>query len=163
MKTLFCQFGSILFLFSFWTACNNQQSQVMEKTNDMKAVEYAERVIVGHGGGITGATTQYIIEGNGNVTKTYGMPTGKMDSTAMSKLTTEHLKQVHEGLDSLKLKEISFNHPGNMTWFITIEQGDSLKNTIQWGVPNDKKVDPAIKTYHNTVLEWVQEMENNEQ
>ena len=120
-------------------------------------------LLVGHGGGVTGATTQYIIEGNGAVTKTYGMPTAKMDSTIMSKLSMERLKQVHEGLDSLKLKEVSFNYPGNMSWFIAIEQGDSLQNKITWGVPNEKKVKPAIKTYHNTILEWLREMENEKQ
>ena len=135
----------------------------MEKSNDMKATEYIESVTVGHGGGITGATTQYTIKGDGQVTKTHGMPSSKMDTTLMSKLSAERLKQVHEGLDSLKLKEISFNYPGNMSWFIAIEVEDSLQNRITWGVPNEKKVDEAVKKYHNTLLEWVQEMENEKQ
>ncbi len=134
----------------------------MKASDDVKAIEYAETIIVGHAGGITGATTQYIIKGDGQVTKTYGMPRGKVDSTAMSKLEVAQLKQLHEGLDSLKLKEVTFNHPGNMNWFITIEQGDSLQHTILWGAPNEKKIDANIKTYHNTVLEWIQQMENKQ-
>ncbi|MGB1242509.1 MAG: hypothetical protein ACPG49_08310 [Chitinophagales bacterium] len=163
MKALFYQFGGICFLFSFWMGCNNKQSKVMEKTEDVKAVEYTETIVIGHGGGITGATTQYIIKGDGQLTKTYGMPTGKMDTTLLSKLSTEKLKQVHEGLDSLKLKEISFNSPGNMSWFIAIEAGDSLQNKITWGQPAKQKVDETIKNYHNTILKWVQEMENEKQ
>lgn len=162
MRTFFYQFGAFFFILSFWMSCNNKQGNALKKGNDVKAVEYAETIIVGHAGGITGAATQYIIEGNGQVTKTYGMPAGKVDSTTMSKLEVAQLKQLHEGLDSLKLKEVTFNHSGNMNWFITIEQGDSLQHTILWGVPNEKKIAPNIKTYHNTVLEWVQQMENKQ-
>ncbi len=163
MKALFYQFGSICFLLSFWMGCNNKQSKVIEKMDDVKSTEYAETVVIGHGGGITGATTQYIIEGNGQLTKTYGMPTAKMDTTLMGKLSIEQLKQVHEGLDSLKLKELVFNHPGNMSWFIAIEVGDSLQNKIIWGEPNKQKVDEVVKNYHNTLLKWVQDMENDKQ
>ncbi|MEZ4886289.1 MAG: hypothetical protein R3E32_16255 [Chitinophagales bacterium] len=135
----------------------------MKKTGDIMATEYAETVIVGHGGGFTGAVTQYIIATDGQITKTYGMPSKDADTISLSRVSEEQLKQIHEGLDSLQLKGISFNYPGNMNWFITIEQGDSIKNTILWGEPNDHKIDAAIKTYHNTVLEWVQQIENDKQ
>ena len=163
MKALFYQFGCICFLLSFWMGCNNKQNKVMEKTGEVKATEYTSRVVIGQSGGVTGATTQYIIAENGQLTKTYGMPTGKVDTTVMSKLSEEQLKQVHEGLDSLKLKEMSFNQPGNMNWFITIEEGDSLQNKILWGEPNEKKVDAAVKNYHKTILEWIHEMERDKQ
>ncbi|RAW00615.1 hypothetical protein [Pseudochryseolinea flava] len=101
-----------------------------------------DAVVVGSGGGFTGAVTAYKITSKGKVFKGNGVT--DIEYTACAKIKKSKAKKiirsVHQQVDAIK----SFNHPGNMYTFIAIEsKGEQTRLT--WG---DNKI-PAPENLKN--------------
>ncbi|MFA5973571.1 MAG: hypothetical protein WC780_14560 [Lentimicrobiaceae bacterium] len=109
----------------------------------------SEKLIFGSGGGFTGMYKSFEIHQDGRVFNS--LPDNSQ--SRVKKLSKKHTREIFMQVDKLKLNHPSFNHPGNMTWFIKYYfAGDSTE--FKWGesqfsVPNEIK---DFYTQLNTIV-----------
>ncbi|MEM8523562.1 MAG: hypothetical protein AAGG68_02905 [Bacteroidota bacterium] len=107
----------------------------------------SKQIIFGNGGGITGATTSYILLQNGQVFKSNSL---QNDTTALLKIKPKIAKQYFEQLNDLDWQKVGSSQPGNTYQFVTYKTVDSTQR-IAWGaagyeVPtNLKNIYDALK------------------
>ena len=103
-------------------------------------------LIFGSGGGMTGATNEYILHYDGVVEKNNSLTNETTQVTKIAgKKSKELFKQfLNDGLDTL-----SFSSPGNMSYFVGFNN-DSVTHKIIWGgdTPPPAK---AKATYDNLI------------
>lgn len=90
------------------------------------------QIVFGSGGGITGAVNETFIFDNGEVFSKNGLDTNYV---ALKTLKSQVAKQVFNNVESLNLKEININKPGNMYNFIRIKDKD-VDHQIVWSGQN---------------------------
>jgi len=99
-------------------------------TTSQKLLEFStSSLIFGSGGGISGATNEYILHYDGSIEKVNSLTNETVQVTTVSKKKSRILYQtfLNEGLDTL-----SFSIPGNMSYFIGY-RNDTLIHKIIWG------------------------------
>jgi len=107
-------------------------------------------IIVGQGGGFTGAVTTHSLSPAGSYQKKSSlknlpMKYAKMDQNLTSSMFSEFNK--------LNLDKIEFHKPGNMYYFVGYRKGEEIKK-ITWGSPTDTP--PAeIKTFYDKFYETI--------
>jgi len=108
-----------------------------------------EKLIFGSGGGFTGMYVSFEIHQDGRVFNI--LPDNSQ--SRVKKLSKKHTREIFKQADKLKLNHPSFNHPGNMTWFIKYNfAGDSTEykwGESQFSVPNEIK---DFYTQLNTIV-----------
>lgn len=105
-------------------------------------------LIFGSGGGFTGATVRYIIPPDGTVTRIRTkMP---QDTMVVKKLTNKELNSLQQEALQLRLHQMNFKFPGNMSYFIEYA-GKDEKNTITWG-DFKNPVPPDVQNYYNRAM-----------
>ena len=97
------------------------------------------QIIFGKGGGISGAVTEYCIFENGTVFKKQGMMDAAYEK--IGRLPSNQVSQLLENMETLKIEESKFTHPGNLYSFIEIKN-TANPTRITWGdinipVPKD--------------------------
>lgn len=87
-------------------------------------------ITVGSGGGYTGAVTTYKITPQGKVFKGKGV--GEIKFTECGKIKRSAAKKMFASISGLIPADNSFNHPGNLYYFLKYKQ-DAKEQTITWG------------------------------
>lgn len=85
---------------------------------------------VGRGGGFTGDFEEYILYENGKVYKRDFVYERDVFYKQLSALDTEYLLNK---IDELSLYGEDINHPGNMSYYLEVRQGNNTINKIIWG------------------------------
>lgn len=118
-------------------------------------VDYPDKqIIFGKGGGMSGGVTEHAIFENGTVFK----GTGMMEKTyeKQGRIDSETLQNLLNNLETLKLSEIQFDHPGNRYSYIEIKD-NGLSHRITWGaqdqtVPKNAKLFFDLLNHHVSKL-----------
>ncbi len=126
---LFCLFSILLF------SCKSQQYTVDTLPD--------KQLVFGRGGGISGEVTTYIVLENGQVF--YNNSLTKENSEIKS-LSKKEATSCFQKMDSLKLSEMSFDHPGNMYYFLEEVNGEE-RHRVTWG-SNDHEVSSECKDFY---------------
>lgn len=109
-------------------------------------------VIVGSGGGFTGATTAYKITSKGEVLKGSGV--AEIKYTECAKIKKSKAKKIIDeaSREALLIKE--FNHPGNMYSFLSIEKEKEEQTRLTWGDKNTPAPE-KIRQLHADIMKTV--------
>lgn len=101
-------------------------------------------ITVGSGGGFTGAVTTYKITREGKVYKGKGV--GEIKFTECGKIKRSAAKKMFTSASGLMPANNSFNHPGNLYYFLKYTQ-DGKEQTITWGDADHPVADEVRKLY----------------
>jgi len=122
-------------------------SEIVAPPKPMSEVNPNVTIVIGNKGGFTGATNKYEVAANGTVTniRTKALE----EKTVVKQLSTEQVYRLQQKALALNLDELDFQHPNNMTFFISyINSSTGANNTVEWGDPNFP-VEPAIKALYS--------------
>ena len=111
---------------------------VLNATNCSKTTEFKD-IKFGEGGGFTGAVTEYEIQTNGDVFRNNSL---NKEHTKIKTLTKSDIKEIQSGINKISVDAYSFNHPGNIYYFI---ETDNKK--ITWGDPSFKEPKEVKQLY----------------
>jgi len=111
----------VIFVFS---CCQTIQYASPESFN-------GKEIIIAEGGGFSGQTTQHIILENGQVFVRTTYPASLKELNKLKKKTVE---AIFDRFGKLKIEETNFQHPGNITYSLSIKSGQDLQE-IKWGDP----------------------------
>lgn len=127
----------VLAIFLFFSCTPSQKLQNFSKSN----------LIFGSGGGITGATNEYILQYDGVINKLNSLTNETAQVTQISGKDSKALfrKFLSSGLDTL-----SFSFPGNMSQFVGYKN-DSVTHKIIWGGDATPPAN-AKEMYDNLIL-----------
>ena len=121
-----------LFIAALFVSCSS--SGKVTKAPD------CDRLVFGNGGGFTGMYTSYLLYEDRHVFSL--MP----DSTLLplKRLKKKQTRDIFDQANKIKIAQPAFNHPGNMTSFISY-QADGIVTEYKWGdpevsVPNEIKI-----------------------
>lgn len=107
-------------------------------------------IIISEGGGVTGQTTQYIILENGQVFVRTIYPASLKELNKLKKNTVEG---IFDRVGKLRIEEMNFQHPGNMTHSLSLKSGNDLQE-IKWGDPGFP-VPPSILECYQFIREQI--------
>lgn len=128
-----------IFLFSLFFimlfSCKSQQFTVDELPD--------KQLIFGRGGGISGEVNTYTLLENGQVF--YNNSLTKENSEIKS-IRRKEAVLCFQKMDSLKLSEMNFDHPGNMYYFLEEVNGEE-RYRVTWG-SNDHEVSSECKDFY---------------
>jgi hypothetical protein len=103
-----------------------------------------KHVTIGSGGGITGAATVFKITPSGKVYKGSGLAEIKYAECA--KISKSRAKKIIKSITEHVQNAGTFDHPGNIYYFLTIADGDKPKK-ITWGDSNHPVKEDTRKLY----------------
>jgi hypothetical protein len=108
-------------------------------------------IVIGTGGGFSGAVTAYKITEKGEVFKGNGLAEIKYTLCAKIKKSKAKklIQQASTEVEAIK----DFNHPGNLYSFIAIESGND-KTRLTWG-DNNNPTPEKIRVLHADILKAV--------
>jgi hypothetical protein len=92
----------------------------------------SDRIVLGSGGGYTGAYSGYIIHGDGKVAGWRGVGAARDSVRPLFTLSRDSTDRYFDQLESMKFTTIDFNSPGNFTYLLELEHGDS-SHIVRWG------------------------------
>jgi hypothetical protein len=105
----------VVSLLNINASCKKQKSKQVEK------------ITVGSGGGITGATKEYTINKDGSVLLLQGP---KKATEGFGKISRKHLHEITRKSEEAGLKSLDLNEPGNFYYYIEIiENGKNHRVT----------------------------------
>lgn len=90
-----------------------------------------EQIILGSGGGATGIINTWYVYDNGQIFQQEGV-SGELKY--IKKLNKNSTKEAIKSVMALELDKQNFNHPGNMTKFISFRR-PGITYTVKWGDP----------------------------
>jgi len=102
------------------------------------------QLIFGNGGGVANQVTEYTLLENGQL---FLKKSGGEERKEIKKLKAKMVKGIFSRAEKLNIDKTVFNHPGNMTFFVTLKL-PAGSHTIQWG-DNDYTVPPDILSFYN--------------
>ncbi len=114
---------------SIFFSCSSTKSGTDTK-NTTKTNNSEMKYCVGRGGGFTGDFEEYILYENGKVYKRDFVYERDVFYKQLSALDTEYLLNK---IDELSLYGEDINHPGNMSYYLEVRQGNNTINKIIWG------------------------------
>lgn len=129
LTLLFC-----LFLVTL-SSCKSQQYTI-ETLPD-------KQLVFGRGGGISGEVSTYIILENGQVFHKNSLTQEHSEIKSISK---KKAVSYFQKMNSLKLSELNFDHPGNMYYFLEEVNGEE-RHRVTWG-SNDYEVSSECKDFY---------------
>ncbi|QMW02923.1 FAD-binding oxidoreductase [Spirosoma foliorum] len=147
-----------LTLFSFLTVSNllyaqegiraagDKMPEVRKTAIAVTPATYKQRqIMVGSGGGITGASTTYYLLENG---KLFGKRNRDTNFTYIGQQTAANTKRVFESVEvNAKIKTTKFDNPGNMYKFVQWRKG-KLNYKVAWGA-----VDKTVPTTYPKIYD----------
>ncbi|GAB4035903.1 FAD-binding oxidoreductase [Spirosoma gilvum] len=159
MKLLFLTILASLFLVNQFNtqaqairAAGDQMPQVRKTASAVTPANYKGRqIIVGSGGGFTGASSAYYLLENG---KLYGRRTRDTTYTFIGQQTTANTKRVFtiaEG--NCKIKTTKFDQPGNTYKFVQWRKG-KVSHKVTWGAI-DKKVPTSYPKFYDSFMAMI--------
>ncbi|MFN8353566.1 MAG: hypothetical protein U0Y10_03920 [Spirosomataceae bacterium] len=90
----------------------------------------SKQLIVGSGGGFSGTGKEYILLENGTL---YRRETPKDTTYKVRVLFRSTAKKYFDKLAKLNVSKRKFNHPGNMSYYVTDHVSDKKSYTVTWG------------------------------
>jgi hypothetical protein len=81
----------------------------------------------GEGGGFTGIVTEYQIKANGDI---FIIKSLEKENKKIKTINKSQLKNIENKISKISKESLSFNHPGNLYYFIETDQ-----TKIVWGDP----------------------------
>lgn len=110
----------------------------------VKGITNETFILFGTGGGFTGKVTSYKLYESGQIKKQSGVQTAFNSHATIDERTCT---QIFNSIEQLDLKSRPINDPGNLYYFIEInEKGEKTRFT--WGGINEEP-DAAIRGYYN--------------
>jgi hypothetical protein len=107
-------------------------------------------MVVGKGGGFTGAYDEFSILENGQVYK-YSTITKKR--LLLGNMKKNFADQIFNNYELLKIGEKNINAPGNMNYFIEFKNGDNNLKSI-WSDQKDESTS-ELMLYYKTVMNYI--------
>jgi len=105
-------------------------------------------ITLGSGGGFTGNTTMYKVTPKGEVFKGTGI--GEVQFSLCGKIKIAKAKQMITQVDDQVSAATSFNHPGNLFYFISYTEDNNVR-TITWG-DVEHPIQEDVKKLYDEVL-----------
>ncbi len=108
-----------------------------------------KQLYFGSGGGFTGMVNEYLLLENGQLFK---VPSpGQLEE--MDKVKKKKAESIYMDYETLGFKELIFNQPGNIYYFIRMVDGES-ENFISW---SDQRPLPEVKMmdFYKSLMETV--------
>lgn len=105
-------------------------------------------ITLGSGGGFTGSTTMYKVTPKGEVFKGAGI--GDVQFTLCGKIKIAKAEQMITQVADQVSAATSFNHPGNLFYFISYTEDNNVR-TITWG-DVEHPVQEDVKKLYDEVL-----------
>lgn len=104
-----------------------------------------ERITIGSGGGFTGRTTQYVIFENGQLFKK-----NNEEYIELSKIDKKIVDQQFFIYRNQEFNQLDLNDPGNLSYFIILNESKDKSHKIQWGGGN-QEVSEVLEKYYNNL------------
>lgn len=111
-------------------------------------------IILGAGGGFTGAFSEYYLMENGQVFRSGNSDTTYTYVGRFSKTLTS---QFFDSYDMLRFDEMKLDEPGNRYFYISRKKGDQA-NKILWGYQELSNKTPAI--YHQNFMSKIKDLQS---
>jgi len=112
-----------------------------------------DAIVIGSGGGFTGAVSQYVIDKTGKIILTNSLKPN--DSSLVRVLSEQELQHLYHQLDSIKARNITFSKPSNMYYFVGMTTNDSTQHRITW---SDMQLPPAaIKQFYDNTMQLIRQ------
>lgn len=109
-------------------------------------------IIIGSGGGVTGAVTTYKVYEDGSLFENHTLNTNE----PQKKLSVlKNAEAIQKQFDALNIDAINLNAPGNMYFFVAYEK-DNLSHRCTWGA-NDVEVPENLKTFYTNLMNTISE------
>jgi hypothetical protein len=109
------------------------------------------QLIFGNGGGFTGAESRYVLLDNGQLFSVEtNKSTRKEKYTPLRQLSRTITRQLFSKADALQLEQLAFSHPGNMYYFIGLQENDTTHRAT-WGHPSHTIPGEAEILYHQLI------------
>lgn len=101
------------------------------------------RLIIGSGGGMSGEVNTYTVLENGQVFYHNSLT---KEHTELESIGKKAAIACFQKMDSLKLSELNFDHPGNLYYFIEEVDGER-RHRVTWG-SNDHTVSSECSDFY---------------
>lgn len=110
-------------------------------------------IILGNGGGFTGAVNKLYILDNGLIFRE-----GNSDTSFIyiGKLKPSEVEQHFKTYNNIGLNNMELNEPGNRYYYITF-QNKKISHKIQWGKKDLENQNPAI--FHKMLMNTIKKLE----
>ncbi|WP_080054111.1 FAD-binding oxidoreductase [Spirosoma aerolatum] len=133
-------------------AAADQMPQVRKTASASTPTNYKGRqIIVGSGGGVTGASSAYYLLENG---KLYGRRTRDTTFTFIGQQTAANTKRVFTIAEvNCKIKATKFDQPGNLYKFVQWRKG-KVSHKVTWGAV-DKKVPENYPKFYDSFMAMI--------
>ena len=100
------------------------------QTNRLPATYTGRQLLVGSGGGFSGATTTYSLLDNGQL---FRQTQADTIALALGRLTTGTTARLFSQLEKrCRIRQTHFDHPGNLYQFVGWQRGQ-IRHTVTWG------------------------------
>ncbi len=109
-----------------------------------------KQLTFGSGGGFTGQVVEYTLLENGQL---FQNNTLTKEIKPLQRLDWKKRKWAFAEAEKLSLDKLSFNHPGNLYYFIQVKQGES-SHRVTWGDPT-ATTPPALEDFYKQLLSKV--------
>ena len=120
------------------------------KTTTYTPDDYPEgQIVFGSGGGFAGTYNHYYLFENGELFKNSTIDTSYQKVKKLKKAQTS---QLFSNYEFLRLKDYSFNEPGNMSYYIHFKNKD-INHKIQWGSTTEQ-VDRNVENFYKTLMKF---------
>ncbi len=118
------------------------------KSNEKIVLETYQgpKLVFGSGGGFAGTSSERILLPNGQV---FLKANRNKQFSVCEPIDKNQARQMFNNFESLGLDKIKLDDPGNMTYFIAMENKGKV-HRITWGGGNSP-LDPNLKKYFNTL------------
>lgn len=117
------------------------------KTQKYTLADYEGQVLgFGNGGGFTGAFTYFKLLDNGQL---FHSKDGN-NYTEIAGIDKDTAAQMFENFSTFGFENMRINDPGNMTYFVTMGQGERVQK-IAWG-GGKLEPEPVLKQYYTTLI-----------
>lgn len=121
------------------------------KTTQYTFEDYPGKVLaVGSAGGFTGAMTKYYIFEDGRLFK----HESKGVVTELESIDPKIIKNQFNVYYAQEFDHLELNDPGNMSYFIILNEKDKEKHMIKWGGPS-AQASPILEQYYKNLSELI--------
>ncbi|GAB3920095.1 FAD-binding oxidoreductase [Larkinella terrae] len=135
---------AIYFIFMLLMVAGTSEAQLAASGSRQPLTYKNRQIVVGKGGGFTGATTSYYLLENGSLYRksdadSVFTPLGKKSLTATRRL----FKELETGC---RIKTTRFSKPGNLYQFVSWKKNQQ-EFTVSWGDPRQPPPPRFVKFY----------------
>jgi hypothetical protein len=120
---------------------------LMEKINE-------SHIAFGNGGGFTNLVKKYRLLEDGKIVEETKMQ-DSIQYKVVAEIGKRKAKECFAAINKLNLDSLQFSEPGNLYYFIAVQNKDSLANNrVVWG-RKDKPIAPAIEDFYKILSDFL--------